>query len=74
MMHKMVHLFGTFVLYNAVGLLEAPKDSVIDGGIICKHLFNILHGEGVLPNLFLQLILNIESIMKRASYILHSDK
>ena len=24
--------------YNAVGLLDAPKDSVIDGGIICKHI------------------------------------
>jgi hypothetical protein len=25
------------IIYNAVGLLDAPKDSVIDGGIICKH-------------------------------------
>jgi hypothetical protein len=24
--------------YNVVSLLDAPKDSVIDGGIICKHI------------------------------------
>jgi len=24
--------------YNAINFLDAPKDSVIDGGIICKYI------------------------------------
>ena len=64
------------VLYNAVGLLDARILSLMVALFVNIHvnMFNILHGEGVLPNLFLHLILNTESIMKRASYILHSDK
>ena len=43
--------------YNDASLLDTPKDSFIDGGIICKHMYNILHGESVFPNPYLHLIL-----------------
>ena len=44
-------VFGTDC--NVVNLLDAPKNSFIDGGIICKHIY----GESVLPNPCLYLIL-----------------